>query len=434
MRCYCVLVPLDIIFLGFTVALMEPMPFFSQTLNHQAVEVCRILSDAGYQAYIVGGCVRDLLLKCAPKDWDITTDATPQEVMELFPKNIPTGLQHGTVTVCMGEGAANHFEVTTFRIEGAYSDGRRPDEVYFVLNVEQDLARRDLTINAIAADPISKLIVDPYNGMEDLENGVIRAVGNPTARFQEDGLRIMRVARFAARFGYAVDGLTFKGMQENLATLKQVSRERISDELCKTLMASNPSYGLMMLQSAGALDISCPLLAGRQLPLLPHQDRVPGDLETRLAFLYNKLDVGLVRDELLNLKLSTKQIKRVTFLLELMERFVFSFLEKNTALAYKSFMALVKNHAPDPWGHTLKQFLGLAEALGYSANTALTKYSSEVVFSKKEMQINGDDLLQVGMNPGPHIKKHLEDCYLEVLRHPEHNNKDFLLQFVMQLE
>lgn len=408
---------------------MEKLPLYSESLNPGAVKVCRILSEAGYQAYIVGGCVRDLLLGVLPKDWDITTDATPQEVMELFPKNIPTGLQHGTVTVCMGDGVENHFEVTTFRIEGEYSDGRRPDEVFFVLNVEQDLARRDLTINAIAADPVTGTIVDPYHGREDLENEVIRAVGNPNARFQEDGLRIMRVARFAARFGYAVEGETFKGMQDNLETLKKVSRERITDELSKTLLTSNPSYGLQLLRTSGALDVACPLLAGRQLPLLPHQDRVKGDLETRLAFLYNKLMVNEVQQELLNLKFSTKTIKRVIFLMEVLERFVFTFMEKNNALAYKSFMAVIKNHAPDPWEHTLEQFIELAEALQYPARSMLGQFTQEKVYSKKEMQINGDDLLAIGLKPGPAIKKILEDCYLEILRRPENNDKMFLMDF-----
>jgi len=194
-----------------------------------AIEVCRVLNQHQYQAFIVGGCVRDLILGQKPKDWDITTDASPKRVVELFSKTIPTGLQHGTVTVCMGEGAENHFEVTTFRIEGEYSDGRRPDEVFFVMNVEQDLARRDLTINAIAYDPLSHRMVDPYGGVEDLKQGLIRAVGKPTVRFQEDGLRIMRVARFAARFGYRVDNHTFEGMKESLETLKKVSKERIND-------------------------------------------------------------------------------------------------------------------------------------------------------------------------------------------------------------
>src|SRR5512147_2155393 len=144
---------------------MENSLFSQQHVNSGALEVCRVLSEHGYQAYIVGGCVRDLILGHTPKDWDITTDATPKEVMGLFAKTIPTGLQHGTVTVVLGEGVENHFEVTTFRIEGEYTDGRRPEEVFFVLNVEQDLDRRDLTINAIAYDPIADRLVDPYNGM-----------------------------------------------------------------------------------------------------------------------------------------------------------------------------------------------------------------------------------------------------------------------------
>ena len=146
---------------------MELAQLSSQLIHPLAIEVCRILDNNNYQAFIVGGCVRDLLLGVEPKDWDICTDASPQKVVELFPKTIPTGLQHGTVTVCMGEGIENHFEITTFRIEGEYADGRRPEEVFFVMSVEQDLARRDLTINAIAYDPLHHQMVDPYDGHND---------------------------------------------------------------------------------------------------------------------------------------------------------------------------------------------------------------------------------------------------------------------------
>lgn len=403
---------------------------FQNLIHPQAIEVCRVLSEAGHQAYIVGGCVRDLLLGQAPKDWDITTDASPQRVLELFPKTYPTGLQHGTVTVAMGEGTENHFEVTTFRIEGEYKDGRRPEEVFFVMNVEQDLARRDLTINAIAYDPLSGEIVDPYGGMEDLKQKIIRAVGTARARFQEDGLRIMRVARFAARFGYAVNGETFKAMQENLDTLKKVSRERISDELCKMLMTNNPAYGLLLLLQSGVLDIACPLLVGRQLPFLAHQDRVKGELETRLAFLYNKIDTSLVQSELINLKLSNKEVKKVIFLLQLLERFS-ALQEKDTPFAYKSFMAVLKNHAPEPWAQVLEQFITLSEALDYQSRALFDKYQDEIVFSKKEMQLNGDDLMnQVGMKPGPQIKNVLEHCYLDILRYPAHNYKEYLVEMV----
>ncbi len=403
----------------------------SQILIHpRAIEVCHILHEAGHQAYIVGGCVRDLLLGAAPKDWDITTDAPPKKVLALFPKTYPTGLQHGTVTVAMGEGVENHFEVTTFRIEGEYKDGRRAEEVFFVMNVEQDLARRDLTINAIAYDPLSGKFVDPYEGVKDLQRKIIRAVGQATSRFQEDGLRIMRVARFASRFGYSVDAATFEAMRENLETLKKVSRERISDELCKTLMTEAPAYGLMLLAQSGALPIVCPLLAGRRLPLLPHQDKIKGELETRLAFLYNKIPFSEVQEELINLKLSNKEIKKVIFLIQLMERFG-TFQEKDSVSAYKGFMALIKNHTPASWEETLQQFILLSEAQGYPSNSLLNKYRDEIVFSQKEMQLKGDDLLIAGFKPGPQIKKILEACYLEILRHPEHNTKVFLVNFAI---
>lgn len=410
---------------------MEELRISPHLIHPLAIEVCRALHENSYQAFIVGGCVRDLLLGQAPKDWDITTDASPQKVLELFPKTIPTGLQHGTVTVCMGEGVENHFEVTTFRIEGEYSDGRRPDEVFFVMNVEQDLARRDLTINAIAYDPLSHRFSDPFNGVQHLKEGVIQAVGNPLIRFQEDGLRIMRVARFAARFGYAVDKATFEGMKQSLETLKKVSKERISDELSKTLMSAHSSYGLQLLRDSGALDIACPLLAGRQLPLLPHQDSCTGTLETRLAFLYNKLPIPQVQEELTNLKFSNKEIKRVVFLLDLVERF-YAFEGQHTASAYKSFMAALKNHSPDPWEQTLRQFLHLTEPMGLASGSLLEEYKGLVVLSRKEMAINGDDLLAAGMAAGPRIKKALDGCYSEILRNPESNTKYRLLEVARQ--
>lgn len=409
---------------------MENTNLSPQRVNRQALEICRILSNNGYQAYIVGGCVRDLLMGATPKDWDITTDASPEEVIALFPKTIPTGLQHGTVTVVMGLGIENHFEVTTFRIEGAYTDGRRPEEVFFVLHVDQDLARRDLTINAIAYDPISGRIVDPYNGQQDLYEGVIRAVGSPGARFREDGLRIMRVARFAARFGYDVQIETFNGMAENIETLKKVSKERIQDELCKTLMSENASFGFQLLQQSGALQIACPLLFNHENDMneLTLLDRCSGDLETRLAFLYSHCPFGLVEQELFSLKFSNREIKRVSFLLQLLERYR-DFVSKDTDLAYKSFMAVIKNHSPDPWTHTLEQFIHLTEALGYLSREQFEKYESVVVLTRREMVVNGDDLLTIGIRPGPQIKSILDACYLEVLRNPENNTKSFLLNF-----
>lgn len=378
---------------------------------------------------MVGGCVRDLLLGETPKDYDITTDATASQVMNIFPKTIPTGLQHGTITVVMGEGVSNHFEVTTFRIEGNYSDGRRPEEVFFVQQIEQDLARRDLTINAIAYDPITNYITDPYNGILDLDNQIIRAVGSPKARFQEDGLRIMRAARFAARFGYDIHLDTLQGMQDTIHTLNLISKERIQDELSKTLMTKRPSHGMRLLLQCGALNITCPHLTSSEILLesINKLDKCTGELETKLAVLYSSFKIETVQEEMMALKFSNKQIRRTIFLLNLLEKYnIFS--NKDTALAYKSFMAIVKNHSPDSWEYTLEQFMLLGDTLGNDIIEKMFQYQHEVVFTKHEMQINGNDLMAAGIEAGPILKSILEACYLEILRYPEHNNKSYLLK------
>lgn len=393
-----------------------------------ALEVCAALQQHGYQAFIVGGCVRDLLLEKTPKDWDICTDADPEQVAAIFPRTLPTGLQHGTVTVCMGEGVENHFEVTTFRVEGQYTDGRRPEVVHFVKKVEEDLARRDLTINAIAYDPIANRAVDPFMGIFDLKNEMIRAVGKPVERFQEDGLRIMRVARFAARFGYKVDEETLAGMRDALETLKKVSKERVADELRKTLMTESPGYGLLILLSSGAMDIACPILTSYDTSILPLARQCYGHLETRLAFLYHHIPVERVEQELLDLKMSTKEIKRVVFLLTTLAKF-YSFKECSTLLAYRKFIARIKNEAPDPWEYTYEQFIELAKALGQPFEK-LTFYDDEVVPARKELAINGNDLMALGITPGPKLKLLLDNCYQEILIRPEKNTKEYLLDLV----
>lgn len=400
----------------------------------QVIEVCKILNNAGYQAFIVGGCVRDLILGEIPKDYDITTDATPQKIMKLFPKNYPTGLQHGTVTISMGDGIENHFEITTFRIEGEYKDGRRPEEVFFVMNVNEDLARRDLTINAIAYDPILQSLVDPFNGISDIKSNIIRSVNNADARFKEDGLRIMRVARFAAKLQFSIENNTFQSIKNNLDTLKKVSKERIKDELCKTLMTKNPSFGLRILNESGVLNIIAPLLTSNSsyINTISYLNNCKGDLETKIAYLYNKYETSLVLDELIALKFSNKEIKRVKFLLDLLERY--NHLDKKqTILTYKSFMALIKNHSPDTWEYTLEQFINLSEALGLKFKHIVNTYKNVKVYSRNELLINGNDLLSFGLSAGPNIKSILDACYLEILRHPEHNNQSFLMNFAKKL-
>ena len=208
-------------------------------MDEGAAELLDTLHRAGYAAYVVGGCVRDSLLGLTPHDWDLCTSALPQQGMELFgaEKCIPTGLQHGTVTVKQGGGL---YEITTFRTEGAYTDGRHPDEVHFVPDVREDLARRDFTINAMAYNEKEGL-VDPFGGQADLQSGILRAVGVPHQRFTEDALRILRLYRFAARFGFAIDPPTAQAAQELCAHLDCVSVERIEEELAKLLSAPAPA-------------------------------------------------------------------------------------------------------------------------------------------------------------------------------------------------
>lgn len=200
--------------------------------------VIDIITGAGYEAYMVGGCVRDSLLGREPEDWDITTSAKPEEIKALFGRTIDTGLQHGTVTVMMGgEG----FEVTTYRIDGEYKDSRHPSEVTFSSELGEDLRRRDLTINAMAYNQEEGL-VDKFGGLEDLEAGIIRCVGNPAERFQEDALRILRAVRFAAQLSFTIEERTLEAAGELAHTLSRISAERIQTELVKLMVSRHPEY------------------------------------------------------------------------------------------------------------------------------------------------------------------------------------------------
>lgn len=235
--------------------------------SNEAKFVCQKLHDAGHQAFLVGGCVRDSILGLEPKDWDIATDAHPDKVISLFQKVIPTGIEYGTVTI-MENGEP--IEVTTFRADGNYGDGRRPDAVKFSLSIEDDLARRDFSCNAIAWNPISEEMVDPYKGHLAIINRLITAVGNPVERFQEDGLRILRAIRFCAQKGFNIELSTLNAIRDNTQMLDNVSKERIREEMLKTVAGKNVGEALNILLSSGVLKKVCPELA-RQAGLSQNQ-------------------------------------------------------------------------------------------------------------------------------------------------------------------
>ena len=222
-----------------------------------ALGICERLRSAGKRAWIVGGCVRDTLLGKTISDWDVATDALPKELMKLFPRAIPTGLQHGTVTVVMH---GQHYEVTTLRGETTYSDGRRPDAVHFVDDIVADLARRDFTVNAIAVDPSNGALVDPFDGRKDLASKILRAVGKPIERFSEDGLRVLRAARFCATLELDIEPATFAAIAPTLDTFRKVSAERVRDEWVKTMKAKLPSRAFEVMRETGILGVTCPEL------------------------------------------------------------------------------------------------------------------------------------------------------------------------------
>ncbi len=210
-----------------------------------ALSIISTLEAEGYEAWLVGGCVRDLMLNRAPVDWDITTSALPEAVQACFPHTVPTGIAHGTVTVLMGK---TPYEVTTYRSESEYSDFRRPDQVFFVSSIEEDLARRDFTINAMAWHPSGGL-ADPFGGVQDLESKIIRAVGNPVERFGEDALRMLRAVRFAAQLDFVVEPVTLKAITEGAAGISYVSGERVRVELDKWLMSAGASRWPLLRES-----------------------------------------------------------------------------------------------------------------------------------------------------------------------------------------
>lgn len=245
----------------------------------EVLEVVTVLQKAGHRAFLVGGCVRDLLRGQAPTDFDVATSARPASVQALFKRVIPTGLEHGTVTVVLH---GTHVEVTTFRAEADYADGRRPSRVDFHEDVEADLSRRDFTINAMAWDPVSHLFVDPFGGQKDLEAGVVRCVGDALERFSEDGLRPLRAVRIATVLDFTVEAKTEAAIGQTLPSFRKVAAERVHQEFVKLLVAPQVAKGLELLRRTGLLGEFFPEAADADFSAVA---RAPADEAVRLAVL-----------------------------------------------------------------------------------------------------------------------------------------------------
>ena len=397
-------------------------------MDEGAAELLDTLHRAGYAAYVVGGCVRDSLLGLTPHDWDLCTSALPQQGMELFgeEKCIPTGLQHGTVTVKQGGGL---YEITTFRTEGTYTDGRHPDEVHFVPDVREDLARRDFTINAMAYNEKEGL-VDPFGGQADLQSGILRAVGVPHQRFTEDALRILRLYRFAARFGFAIDPPTAQAAQELCAHLDCVSVERIEEELAKLLSAPAPAAYL----DEKILGVVLPELSPEALAAAkPVVDACPAGEQTlpvRLAALLLSLGEDGTRRTLRRLRCSNACIEETAVLVreavpgvpvslniytrKLLGKYNLCTVQRLAALG----TALQPEHAAD--------FAALSElAEQLDADGVCCRVS--------QLAVNGRDLMAAGVPAGPGIRKVLEALLDGVIREEYPNERQALLAAVQQL-
>ena len=397
-------------------------------MDEGAAELLDTLHKAGYAAYVVGGCVRDSLLGLTPHDWDLCTSALPQQVMELFgaQRCIPTGLQHGTVTVKQS-GAL--YEITTFRTEGTYTDGRHPDEVHFVPDVREDLARRDFTINAMAYNEKEGL-VDPFGGQADLQSGIVRAVGVPRQRFTEDALRILRLYRFAARFGFAIDPPTAQAAQELCAHLDCVSVERIEEELAKLLSAPAPAAYL----DKKILFVILPELSSEALAAAkPVVDACPAGeqaLPVRLAALLLSLGEDGTRRTLRRLRCSNNRIEETAVLVrEAVPGVPVSLNIYARRLLGKYNLCTVQRIA------ALGTALQPERAADFAALSELAEQldADGVCCRVSQLAVNGRDLMAAGVPAGPGIRKVLEALLDGVIREEYPNERQALLAAVQQL-
>ena len=407
------------------------------TLDPGAAALLDTLHAAGYAAYAVGGCVRDSLLGRTAHDWDLCTSALPQQVMELFGAEqcIPTGLQHGTVTIKYG---GQLYETTTFRTEGSYTDGRHPDAVQFVPDVREDLARRDFTINAMAYNEAEGL-VDPFGGQKDLQNGLLRAVGEPQQRFTEDALRILRLYRFAARFGFALDAATARAARQLAPHLDCISAERIQEELAKLLAAPQPGAYL----EPAVLAVVLPELTPESLTAAKSVvDACPAgeeNLPVRWAALLGALGETDTRRVLKRLRCSNTCIEETAVLVRETagEGVCRSFFEKKAPV-----------HVPVHAGEVaIRQLLGryglctverlcalcaalhpqAAPACALAAQRARQLEADGVCCRVSQLAVNGRDLMAAGIPAGPALRRVLEALLDGVIRAEYPNEKPALL-------
>ena len=445
--------------------------------------VAEIFSRNGFCVYLVGGAVRDVLLRQPASDFDLATDATPEDVSRIFYKVIPTGIAHGTVTV---HYAGLSLEITTFRSEGTYSDGRHPDNVVFAHTIEEDLSRRDFTMNAIAASLPSGKLVDPTGGRDDIENKIIRAVGNPQERFAEDGLRPVRAIRFASQLAFSIEENTYKAilLPEILENTKRVSTERFRDEFCKIMLSEKPSVGLRLLEAAGILDFFVPQFTPcrgcaqadsrgfHEFDVADHlfcatDGAAKGNLTVRLAAFYHdmgkpeartveqtaqgqhihfhghdQLSADKAEQSMRSLKFPNAQIRKVSHLVQhhmircdasLSDEDIRRFIVR---VGKDNLDDLFLLHEADVYGkHDKAPDENDKEARLFSQFKARVQNAlcCPMAFSLKDLKVSGDDLIALGVSKGKLVGKILDELFDAVTQDPSINEHDALLDLAHKL-
>ena len=431
--------------------------------------IINCITEAGYEAYAVGGCIRDSILGRVPDDWDITTSATPLEVKKLFRRTIDTGIQHGTVTVMLDKEG---FEVTTYRIDGKYEDGRHPEEVTFTPNLEEDLKRRDFTINAMAYNEQDGL-VDLFGGMQDIQAKIIRCVGDPIARFNEDALRIMRAIRFGAQLGYEIDSETKQAIKELAPNLTKISAERIQVELTKLLVSPHPE-AMRTVYETGVADVIMPEFAAIMETQQNHphhsysvgehtiraMQKVEGRKELRLAMLFH--DMGkplcLTTDEQGITHFYGHAQHSTEIARKILRRLRFDNDTTNTVCRLVQYHDYGNSVDPDrrivrramnkiggdlfPLLFEVKRadILAQSETFRERKLKRLAKWQElyaqilqrQECVSLKTLAVTGSDLIALGMKPGKELGDTLQELLELVLDQPECNTKEYLSQIIFQ--
>lgn len=431
------------------------------------MKIIETLEQAGFEAYAVGGCVRDSLLGRNPSDWDITTSARPEQVKALFSHTIDTGIRHGTVTVMLEHVG---YEVTTYRIDGEYEDSRHPKEVIFTPLLTEDLKRRDFTINAMAWNPRAG-IIDEFGGMEDLDEGIIRCVGSPEERFSEDALRMMRAVRFSAQLGYEIEPATKAAIRKLAPNLTHVSAERIQVELVKLVESMHPDY-LRVAYETGITRVVLPEfdLCMETEQHNPHHCYTVGEhmLHSMLAVSSNRyLRLAMLLHDIAKpekkktdeqgidhfhghqeaseemAKVILRRLKFDNETIRIVSRLI-GFHDYRFPAERRSVRRAVWKVGEDlfPMLLQVKEADTMAQSL-YEREEKLEwiakveKLYREILkdrecLSLKDLAVTGRDLIRAGCAPGPELGRILNKMLQDVLEHPEHNNKEYLLQSIRQ--